>query len=66
MALSDILPGTTSCRVRWRGSLDSFVDCTTTRLQSTDMARYRTEIGLLGAAKGELLIDLRHREPPPG
>ena len=30
------------------------------------MARYRTEIGLLGANKGELLIDLRHREAPPG
>ena len=66
VALSDILPGTTSCRVRWRGSLDSFVDCHDDKLRSTQMARYRTEIGLLGANKGELLIDLRHREPPPG
>jgi hypothetical protein len=66
VALSDILPGTQSCRVRWRGSLDSFVDCNDDKLNSTDMARYRTEIGLLGRNKGELLIDLRHREPAPG
>ncbi len=65
VALSDILPNTTDCRVRWRGSLDSFVDCHDDKLQSGEMARYRTEIGLLGANKGELLIDLRHREPPP-
>jgi hypothetical protein len=66
VALSDIVPNTTSCRVRWRGSLDSFVDCHDDKLRSDELARYRTEIGLVGANKGELLIDLRHREPPPG
>jgi hypothetical protein len=66
VALSDILPGTKSCRVRWRGSIDSFVDCNDDKVRSSDMARYRTEIGLLGRNKGELLIDLRHREPAPG
>ena len=65
VALSDVLPNTTSCRVRWRGSLDSFVDCHDDKLRSGELARYRTEIGLVGANKGELLIDLRHREPPP-
>jgi hypothetical protein len=66
VALSDVLPGTTSCRIRWRGSINSFVDCHDDKLRSTDLARYRAEIGLVGANKGELLIDLRHREPPPG
>ena len=66
VALSDVLPGTTDCRIRWRGSINSFVDCHADKLRSTELARYRAEIGLVGADKGELLIDLRHREPPPG
>lgn len=66
VALSDVLPATKSCRVRWKGSVNAFVDCHDDKVQSTDLARYRTEIGLVGADKGELLIDLRHREPPPG
>lgn len=66
VALSDILPETTDCRVRWRGSINSFVDCHDDKLRSTELARYRAEIGQAGANKGELLIDLRHREAPPG
>ena len=65
VALSDIVPGSKDCRVRWRGSINSFVDCHDDKLRSTELNRYRTEIGLSGASKGELLIDLRHREPPP-
>jgi hypothetical protein len=65
VALSDIRPGTESCRIRWRGSIDSFVDCHDNKVKSTEMARYPTEIALLGASKGELLIDLRHRQPAP-
>jgi hypothetical protein len=65
VALSDILPNTTDCRIRWRGSIDSFVDCHDDKLRSGELARYQTEIGQVGANKGELLIDLRHREPPP-
>jgi hypothetical protein len=65
VALSDIRPGTGSCRIRWRGSIDSFVDCHDHKVKSTEMARYRTEIGLVGDSKGELLIDLRHRQPAP-
>ena len=65
VALSDVLPGTTSCRVRWKGSIDSFVDCHGDKLHSTELARYRTEVGQLGSIKGELLVDLRHEDPPP-
>ena len=65
MALSDIKPGTKDCRVRWRGSIDSFVDCHDDKVRSTDLARYQSEIGKLGDNKGELLVDLRHRQPAP-
>jgi len=65
VALSDIVPGSKDCRVRWRGSINSFVDCHDDKLKSSDLDRYRTEIGLTGDSKGELLIDLRHREPAP-
>jgi len=65
VALSDVLPETTDCRVRWKGSINSFVDCHDDKIKSTELNRYRAEIGLTGAHKGELLIDLRHKEPAP-
>ena len=65
VALSDIKPGTKDCRVRWRGSIDSFVDCNDDRVQSSDLARYQSEVGEIGANKGELLVDLRRLEPAP-
>ncbi len=65
VALSDIKPGTKDCRVRWRGSIDSFVDCHDDKVRSSELARYQSEIGVVGVNKGELLIDLRHREPAP-
>jgi hypothetical protein len=65
VALSDILPGTKSCRVRWKGSVNSFLDCHGDKVKSADLARYRTEVGKVGANKGELVIDLRHRDPAP-
>lgn len=65
VALSDIKPGTTSCRVRWKGSVNSFVDCHGDKLQSSQLARYQAEVGTVGANKGELLVDLRHKEPAP-
>ena len=65
VALSDTLPGTKDCRVRWKGSIDSFVDCHNDKVKSTELARYQSEVGEVGANKGELLVDLRHREPAP-
>ncbi len=65
VALSDVLPGTKDCRVRWRGSINSFVDCHDHKVKSTDLARFRAEIGLTGNKKGELLIDVRHKDPAP-
>ena len=51
--------------MRWKGSVDSFVDCHDDKIKSTELNRYRAEIGLTGAHKGELLIDVRHKEPAP-
>ena len=65
VALSDLKPGTTDCRIRWKGSINSFVDCNNTKLKSTELDRYQSEIGQIGAQKGELLVDLRHRQPAP-
>jgi hypothetical protein len=65
VALSDVKPGTKECRIRWRGSIDSFVDCHDDKVKSTDLARYQSEIGQVGVHKGELLIDLRHKEAAP-
>jgi hypothetical protein len=65
VALSDIVPGSKSCRVRWRGTIDSFVDCHGDKLRSGELDRYRIEIGQIGSTKGELLIDLRHKDPAP-
>jgi hypothetical protein len=65
VALSDVEPGTANCRVKWKGSVDSFVDCHNRKLKSTDLARYQTTIGQVGNNKGELLVDLRHEDPPP-
>jgi hypothetical protein len=65
VALSDVKPGTKDCRIRWRGSIDSFVDCNDTKIKSTELARYASDIGEIGEDKGELFIDLRHREPAP-
>ncbi len=65
VALSDLKPGTKDCRIRWRGSIDSFVDCHDHKLKSTQLARYQSEVGELGDQKGELLVDLRRRQPAP-
>jgi hypothetical protein len=65
VALSDVLPNTTSCRVKWRGSINSFVDCHGDKLSSSQLARYQTDVGVAGADKGQLLIDLRHQEQAP-
>jgi len=65
VALSDIKPDTKDCRVRWRGSIDSFVDCHDDKIRSTDLARYQSEVGQIGDNKGELLVDLRRLQPAP-
>ena len=65
VALSDVRPGTKDCRVRWRGSIDSFVDCNDDKLTTAELARYHSEVARVGRYKGELVIDLRDKQPAP-
>ncbi len=65
VALSTILPETTDCEVKWKGSVDHFVDCHGDRLDSEALARYETSIPEGGPQKGLLLIDLRKKLPAP-
>ncbi len=65
VALSIILPGTKDCTVRWKGSIDSFVDCHGNRVRSQQLARFRSSVSTVPDTKGALLVDLRTLEPPP-
>jgi hypothetical protein len=66
VALSNVLPGTKDCRIRWRGSINRFVDCHGDRYVSTELDRYQVEISHTGSTKGLLFVDLRKRLPAPG
>jgi hypothetical protein len=57
--------GDQSCRVRWRGRVDSFEDCDDNRLRSDQIPRYRSRVPGSGEHEGIVLVDLRRLEPPP-
>jgi hypothetical protein len=65
VALSTVAPGTTSCTVRWKGSINRFVDCHGERYTSDQLDRFETSIPAVGPQKGLLLVDLRHKLPAP-
>jgi hypothetical protein len=65
VALSNIVPSSRTCVVKWKGSQDTFVDCHGDKLRSTELARYATSIPRRGDLKGILLIDPRDLLPPP-
>jgi hypothetical protein len=65
VALSSVLPGTKSCAVRWRGSVDRFQDCHGDKLTSDQLDRYQTTVDEAGSGKGLLFVNLKHKEPAP-
>ncbi len=65
VALSNIVPNSKSCTVKWKGSQNTFVDCHGDKLKSTELARYASSVGKSGNLKGILLIDPRNLLPPP-
>ncbi len=65
VALSNVLPGTHACSVRWRGSIDRFVDCHGDRFVSAQLDRYEVTIPKAGTQQGSVLVDLRHKLPAP-
>jgi hypothetical protein len=66
IALSNVLPGTKDCVIRWRGSIDRFTDCHGDRHVSRELDRYVTTIDETGEGKGLLFIDLRKKLAAPG
>ena len=65
VALSAVRPGTKKCSIRWRGSIDRFVDCKNMKLVSEQLERFPSEVEAAGENKGILLVDLRKRMPAP-
>jgi hypothetical protein len=65
VALSEIRPGTTSCHIRWKGSINSFVDCNDKKLTSRQLDRFPAQVAPAGRSKGDLFIDVRQKEPAP-
>jgi hypothetical protein len=65
VALSVNKPGDSDCHVRWRGSVDSFVDCNDDEVRSEQLDRYLTSIPGGGDQEGILLVDLRTLLPAP-
>lgn len=66
VALDVALPGARSCNVRWKGRVDSYVDCEGNRVASTDLARHPVEIARRGERRGSVFVDLGDLDPPPG
>jgi hypothetical protein len=56
----------TDCSVKWRGRVDSYVDCTGDRLTKADLARHPVRVVASGARRGSVLVVLEVVEPPPG
>jgi hypothetical protein len=65
VALKIEKPGTTDCHVRWRGSINSFVDCHNRKIRVDHLARYPTRIPKSGSQKGLWLVDVSGSIPPP-
>jgi hypothetical protein len=64
VALSVNAPGKDGCVVRWRGSVDRYVDCDGLRYRSEQLARFTADVPRRGAQAGQFLIDLRRVQPP--
>jgi hypothetical protein len=65
VALMTHTPGDEECRVRWRGSVDSFVDCSGNRLRSDQIGRYQTTIENQRGTGDVVVVDLRKELPAP-
>ncbi|HEX3668415.1 MAG TPA: hypothetical protein VHY55_04595 [Acidimicrobiia bacterium] len=65
VALMTHTPGDEACRIRWRGSVNSFVDCRGARLRSDQIGRYGTTISNQPGTGNVVIVDLRKELPPP-
>ena len=65
VALATQLPGATDCLVKWRASVNSFVDCHGGHHTSEELDRYYSYVDPVGENKGILFVDLRKKLPAP-
>jgi hypothetical protein len=65
VALADVVPNSKTCTVRWKGTIDSFVDCHGDKLKSRELGRYASSVPTRGSFKGVLLIDPLDLLPAP-
>jgi hypothetical protein len=65
VALMTHTPGDEACRIRWRGSVNSFVDCRGDRLRSDQIGRYGTTISNQRGTGDVVVVDLRKELPAP-
>jgi hypothetical protein len=59
-------PGDVGCSVKWKGRVNSYVDCDGERLTLQELARYDVQVLTRGARKGSVLVDLDARTLPIG
>lgn len=57
--------GDVDCSIRWRGRINSYVDCTGERLTKDQLARYDVIEVTIGKRKGGVFVDLASRSAPP-
>jgi len=65
VALKIKKPGTKDCNVRWRGSINTFVDCHNQPIRVDQLARFPTKVPTSGSQKGVLLVNVSGTIPPP-
>ena len=65
VALMTHTAGDGACRIQWRGSVNSFVDCRGGRLRSDQIGRYGTSISNQRGTGNVVFVDLRKELPPP-
>ena len=65
VALDVQVPGEPGCSVRWRGRIDTYLDCKGRHLTSDQMARHPIEISITGSRRNGVYVDLRELDPPP-
>ncbi len=58
--------GDTSCSVKWKGRIDTYIDCNSNRLTHDEIARHPVTVVASGPRKGSVLVDLAVVDPPPG
>jgi hypothetical protein len=65
VALMTHTPGDESCRIRWRGRINSFEDCHGTRLRGEQIGRFLARVEDRGGQGRIVIVDLRTEIPAP-